>query len=202
MRRHFSILMCATATLTLASCQNDQKKPAVGTVNKTNGNSSTVTRSPARTSHQAKKPTPRKPPKDSGDIVRVVRCIYDQNPWLNLDKFGDRDPEGVWFRAFLDVGNNYGVHRDGTIHVDLYKIERVTKDQIERTLVSDWHYPTGEINTIQKPGMLGEGYVLQLVWADKKIAGSEVEIIVRYEDAEGNIARSGTKRMTVPKYST
>ena len=35
-------------------------------------------------------------------IVRVV-CLYDQKPWLNLDAAGDRDPEGIHFRVFLDA---------------------------------------------------------------------------------------------------
>jgi hypothetical protein len=41
-----------------------------------------------------------------------------------------------------------------------------------------------------------------LVWATKDVAGHEVEIIVQYEDPKGNLSRSGTKRLRVPKYST
>ncbi len=131
-----------------------------------------------------------------------VRCLYDQKPWLNLDKAGDRDPEGIRYRVFLDPGTGRGVLADGTFHVEMYKIGRSPDGAMERTLVSDWHYPTSAFHTIAKPGMLGEGYFLHLRWATKDIAGNEIEIITQYEDATGRTARSATKRLRVPKYTT
>ena len=41
--------------------------------------------------------------------IRRVVCVYDQRPWLNLDRAADRDPEGVRFRVFLDPGTGRGV---------------------------------------------------------------------------------------------
>jgi len=38
------------------------------------------------------------------------------------------------------------------------------------------------------------------VWADKSLAGSEVDVLVWFEDPEGKIARAGTKRLEIPKY--
>lgn len=131
-----------------------------------------------------------------------MRCIYDQKPWLNLDAEGDRDPEGVMIRTFLDTGTQYGVHREGKFHVEMYKIVKVSETKVERKLASDWHYSTSEIPKIKTPGMLGDGYVLHLVWATKDVAGHEVEFIVQYEDPKGNLSRSGTKRLRVPKYTT
>jgi hypothetical protein len=49
--------------------------------------------------------------------------------------------------------------------------------------------------------MLGEGYFVHLMWAEKDIAGHEIELITRFEDPEGRGARSGTKRLRVPKYT-
>jgi hypothetical protein len=134
--------------------------------------------------------------------VRRVRCIYEQRPWLNLDEAGDRDPEGIRYRIFLDVGAGRGVLREGKFHVKMYRVDRVQEDDVKRTLVSDWDYPTSSVHTIARPGMLGEGYFLHLRWADKEIAGNEVEIITWFEDVHGRMAKSGTKRLRVPKYTS
>jgi len=133
--------------------------------------------------------------------IRKVACLYDQRPWLNCDVHGDRDPEGLWYRVFLDPGTGKGVLAKGTFHVEMYRIDHEV-GEMKRTLISDWHYPSEQISTIQKPGLLGEGYVLQLIWADKATAGKEVEIMTRFEDALGNVSRSGTKRLRVPKYDS
>jgi len=134
--------------------------------------------------------------------IQHVACLYDQHPWLNLDTAGDRDPEGIWFRVFLDPGTGKGVAAEGTFHVELYVVDKDSEGKSTRTLASDWHYPSSEISRIGKPGMLGEGYVLQLRWAGKNIAGKEIELIVQFEDALGHVVRSGTKRLRVPKYSS
>lgn len=150
----------------------------------------------AKASEKSKRSRSRKPP------IRRVRCLYEQRPWLNLDKAGDRDPEGIRYRAFLDpeTGEGRGVLRDGMFHIELYRIDRTIDGTIQRTLASDWHYPTSDVHTIAKPGMLGEGYFVHLVWADKGIAGKEIELITTFEDPDGRKARSATKRMRVPKY--
>ncbi len=66
-------------------------------------------------------------------------------------------------------------------------------------LASDWHYPTSQFPTVAAR-ILGTGYHLQLRWARKDIAGSEIEVITQFEDPTGRIVRSGTKRFRVPKY--
>lgn len=139
--------------------------------------------------------------KKSG-AVRRVRCIYDQTPWLNVDRAGDRDPEGIRYRVFLDTGQGKGVLREGTFHIELYVVDRDENGRLTRTLASDWHYPTSAFHTIAKPGMLGEGYYVHLVWARKDICGHEIEVITQFEDPDGGMARSGTKGLRVPKYSS
>jgi hypothetical protein len=131
-----------------------------------------------------------------------VRCLYDQRPWLNLDKAGDRDPEGICYRVFLDPGTGRGVLAEGTFHIEMYQIDRSLEGELTRTLVSDWHYPTSAVHTIAEPGMLGEGYFLHLMWASKEIAGNEIEIITQFEDKAGRKVRSATKTWRVPKYTT
>jgi len=90
---------------------------------------------------------------------------------------------------------------DGTFHIELYVIEREPDGQLKRTLASDWHYPTKEISTIDSR-ILGKGYLMLLRWADKKIAGREIEIITQFEDKNGNAVRAPTKRLRVPKYES
>ncbi len=136
-----------------------------------------------------------------GPPIRCVRCLYEQWPWLNLDREGDRDPEGIRYRIYLDpeTGEGKGVHRDGMLHIEIYRIDQIAERKIKRTLVSDYHYPTSAVHKVGK-GMLGDGYLVKLVWADKDLAGREIELITSYEDPFGKKARSGTKRFKVPKY--
>lgn len=128
--------------------------------------------------------------------------MYDQRPWLNLDRLGDLDVEGFWFRMFLDPGTGRGTLAEGTMHIELYRIDRDSEaGTVKRTLVSDWNYESKDLPRIAKPGMLGDGYVPQLVWADKALAGKEVDVVVSFEDADGNVARAGTKRLLIPRYA-
>jgi len=134
-------------------------------------------------------------------VIRAVRCVFDQRPWLNLDTAGDRDPEGIRFRVFLVDKSDRGVLVDGTLHMEMYVLERQPTGEVARNLASDWHYSTGAIHTIAKPGMLGQGYYPHLAWKDKKVAGCEIEIIASFEEPGGNVTRSATKRLRVPKYT-
>lgn len=132
--------------------------------------------------------------------VRRVVCLFDQRPWLNADAAGDRDPEGIQFRVFLDADDSKGVLREGTLHVELYLIERKDGGEITRNLASDWHYATQQFNTV-KANILGMGYHVQLRWAKKDIAGHEIELTAKFEDSEGRVTRAGTKRLRVPNYA-
>ncbi len=135
----------------------------------------------------------------SGDI-HGVRCLYDPKPWLNADAAGDPDPEGLRYRVFLDTGSGKGVLRDGRFHVEMYELRRSDTGEIERTLASDWWVPTSEVGTVSSK-ILGKGYKLHLRWAKKDTAGHEIELITQYLDPDGNVTRSATKRLRVPKYS-
>lgn len=133
--------------------------------------------------------------------VRRVVCLYNQRPWLNLDSAGDRDPEGVRYRIFLDAGAGSGVFRNGVFRVEMYRIDRKSADEIERTLVSDWEYPTSAFQRVQS-NILGSGYHMRLRWARKDLAGHEIEMITQFKAPDGYIIRSATKRLHVPKYSS
>ncbi len=131
--------------------------------------------------------------------VRQVVCMFDHHPWINADSAGDRDPEGIRYRVFLHADHPKGVLREGTFHIEMYMLTRTAEQEVERHLVSDWHYPTSRFNTVAAK-VCGEGYHVQLRWAKKEIAGHEVELITRFEDPSGYTVRGGTKRIRVPKY--
>ncbi len=137
----------------------------------------------------------------SGPVVRGVMCLFDQKPWISADSAGDRDPEGIRYRVFLDSGSTKGVLHDGTFHIEMYKISRNEKGEQERTLVSDWHYSTSEFTRV-RASVLGMGYLVQLQWAKKDLAGNEIELITQFEDTNGFIARGATRRLRIPKYTS
>ena len=188
MRSQFSslALTCGLVALAMtAGCQGPRRvEPGVRTGSRTARSDSQRSSSSTVQSH-----------------IRRVICLFDQKPWLNLDVAGDSDPEGVHFRVFLDAGDNKGVHRDGTLRVEMYHVDRVAPGAIQRTLVSDWEWPTSRFQPIRSK-VLCMGYHVRLVWAKKSIAGREVELITQYSDTDGNTVRSGTKRLRVPKYSS
>jgi len=130
-----------------------------------------------------------------------VVCIYSESPWLNLDAKGDRDPEGVWYYVYLSTGSDPGVLRAGTFEVDMYRLERQADGTVERTLECGWSYPSSEVSTIRRPGMMGRGYVLQLMWTRKDTAGHDIELVTLFEDEHGRRARAETKSLRVPKYT-
>lgn len=169
--RTFAILMCAVVFL--SGCRGRERR--------------------ARMEESDKPRAPRE--------VSAVRCLFDARPWLNLDKSGDRDPEGIHFRVFLDTGSGKGTFRDGELHIELYRVEQQQGTPERRTLMSDWHYKTTEFPRVTST-ILGQGYHVHLRWGSKEIAGKDIEIITQFEDTHGNVTRSATKVFRVPKYSS
>lgn len=151
-------------------------------------------RSPGHGPHGA---TARQPSR--GSLVRLA-CLYDQKPWLNLDKASDRDPEGIHYMVFAHTGGGRGMFVDGTFLIEMYQIDRNAAGALERKLVSDWIVPTDTVQRI-KSKLWGEGYHLRLRWATKDIAGHEIELVTRFKDRNGNVAVAGIKQFRVPGYS-
>ena len=133
--------------------------------------------------------------------VRRVICIYGENPWLNLDRYGDRDPEGVWYNVYLSTGAEPGVHRPGWLEVELYRLVPTAEGTIERVQDAGYRYATSEVPVIKKPGMMGDGYVIMLMWPRKDTAGCEIELVTTYEDPDGRRVRAETKSLRVPRYT-
>ncbi|MFQ5493881.1 MAG: hypothetical protein ACE5EX_00730 [Phycisphaerae bacterium] len=133
-------------------------------------------------------------------VIQRVACLYDPKPWLNQDVEGDRKPEGIHYRAFLDPGTGRGVLKEGRFHIEMYAVEQDESGEATRTLVSDWIYSTDAYPRI-KSEIFGLGYHIQLVWASKDIAGKDIELVTRFEDSAGNVATAGTYKKRVPVFA-
>jgi hypothetical protein len=134
-------------------------------------------------------------------VVQRVLCLYDQKPWINNDTKGDRDPEGVRFRAYLKAGQGKSVVRDGTFQIDIYRFTFLADGTYDRSLIGDYRYPSDKFSRIDG-GLLGPGYLIQLNWGPKDTPGHEIEIVTTFEDEFGNVARGETKRLRVPKFAS
>jgi len=133
-------------------------------------------------------------------ILRVL-SLFDQRPWLNLDVAGDRDPEGIHYRVFLDDGSGKGVHRDGSFEIEMYELKSQVDGPAARTLISDWAMPTSSVQGV-KSRLLGMGYHIQLRWASKATAGRDIELVTRYHAPDGRVFQAATKQLRVPKYTS
>ncbi len=137
--------------------------------------------------------------------IRKVYCLYDASPWLNLDRYGDRDPEGIQYRVFLSPGDRNtfkkGILQKGTFHIEMFGVTRDSKGTVTRELVSDWHYPVDTFSAIESK-YSGRGYHIKLRWARKDLAGQDIEIITEFEDVDGFTKRSATKSFPIPKYTS
>ncbi len=141
--------------------------------------------------------------RDRTGRIRYIRCLYDQKPWVSADKAGDRDPEGIHYRVFLQPvskdGFSKSVLQDGELYIEMYRIDRERDGTTTRVLVSDWRYPTSTFQPLRSK-VLGMGYHIWLRWAKKSLAGKDVEFVTWFEDSYGKKVRSSTKRFLVPSY--
>ncbi|MHC5110941.1 MAG: hypothetical protein ACYTHJ_13810 [Planctomycetota bacterium] len=128
--------------------------------------------------------------------VVAVRCLYDSRPFFSYD--GDTLPDSIRYRVFLDTGDNVGIMRSGKFHIELYKLERYRDGTVKRKLICEWDRLSSEMNTIAKPGLLGEGFVFQLWTGTNDISGKEIEISTVFEDEYGRKARSVTRHVASP----
>jgi hypothetical protein len=133
--------------------------------------------------------------------INHVVAIYNKNPWLNADRAGDPDPEAVKFKVFLyrSKADRHAVIRDGTFHIEMYRVDRRGGREVNRELVADYHYPTSQVQRIPDPGKMGPGFGIGLVFPTKDISGQEITIAVTFEDQHGNKVRGEPKALMVPK---
>ncbi len=197
---HFTFVTVTALAITLGGCQSPERRSSMApttTAETTEADETSPSAVAATPVANKPKPAPKRRSKDS---IADVACLYEQKPWLNLDAASDRTPEGIRFRVFLDPGDGRGVLRDGTLHVEMYQVKGTAAGGLERTLVSDWHYPMDALSPVRSK-LLGMGYMVRLGWARKDLAGQEVELTARFEQPDGLSVVSGTKRLRIPKYA-
>ncbi len=94
------------------------------------------------------------------DIIRRVVCIYDTKPWLNLDRMGDRDPEGISYRIFLKTASGKSVLREGTFHIEMYGVTRGKDNKIQGMSLT-YSQVLGVLYRMCKQGDISAKFVLQ-----------------------------------------
>ena len=135
------------------------------------------------------------------DIFKVV-SVFPQNMWQSYDAAGTADPEGFKFIVYLlSVGTKRGALADGFLHVQMYYMEPLPNGSKLRRLVRKWSYHTSEIPKRAYSKMTGYSYQPSLRWDEQgpgEFYGEEVEIVVQFESAKGNVIQGQTKLLRVP----
>lgn len=139
-------------------------------------------------------------PSVSTDIVQVA-TFYNQEPWLNFDPIPTDVPGGLRFTLYLaPTGSPKGVFGDGTIHVEMYRVERAADGKVETALVRRWSFTTDEarVYRARDKRRLGWGYGIRLDWGDVDVLGREIMVIVSFERKDGRTVRGRPKNFQVP----
>jgi len=133
-------------------------------------------------------------------IARLV-MFHELTPWLNLDPGRDAEAEGFSFFLYLfSAKGGRGVHRDGIIHIEIFRRIRTANGDSRRELVDTWTYPTSEVHYSKTPNQyFGHYYRVDLSWIPYDLSGTELEIEIRFEDEQGRVTYATRKNLLVPK---
>ncbi|RJP34969.1 MAG: hypothetical protein C4547_10140 [Phycisphaerales bacterium] len=138
-------------------------------------------------------------PGAGGPPVTRLITMFEVSPWLNLDRHRDPRPEGIAFVLYLwsdKLGR--GVHRDGTLHVEIYKRHTVGGEAV-RELVDTFTYPLSQVHRSAKPNSeFGDFYYVTLSWLPYDLSGKAIDIEVRYQDPNGRVVRESPVQKLVP----
>ena len=142
-------------------------------------------------------------PRRSGPSIQRVVAMYELVPWLNLDPQRDAKPEGFSFYMYLfSQQTRRGVHREGTLHIDIYRRERRGERDSIRLLVDTWTYPTSDIHRSATPNSrFGDFYRVRLSWMPYDLSGTELEVEVRFVDISGRTTHAAHKKLLVPRFA-
>lgn len=139
-------------------------------------------------------------PSVSTDIVQVA-TLYSPEPWLNFDPVPTDVPGGLRFTLYLaPTGSPKGVFGDGTIHVEMHRVDRTADGKAEIALVRKWSFTTDEarVYRARDKRRLGWGYGMRLDWGDVDVLGREIMVIVSFERKDGRTVRGRPKYFQVP----
>ncbi len=140
------------------------------------------------------------PPMESNVIA--VRKFFSAVPWLIFNNDGSGRVDGVKITVYLEGPRGpKGVFGNGTIVVQMYRVDPGPAGRDETTLVQEWSLPPEKAYPwrIKKESGMGWGYSLRLPWdKDAGVDGRQVAIVVRYIRADGRELSSSPQVLKVP----
>lgn len=135
------------------------------------------------------------------NIIRVNK-IVNSAPWLSFDPDGTRRVDGIRITVYLEAANRpKGVFGDGTITVQMYRLEKDKLGQEAATLAQEWVLPPEKAYQWRatEESMLGKGYSLRLKWdKDANVNGKQVAVLVKYQRPDGRQIASTRQVLKVP----
>lgn len=135
------------------------------------------------------------------NIVRVNK-FFSQMPWLSFKNDGSRTPDGVACAVYLESGDRpKGVFGDGTIIVQMFRMDRDALGREASTMIHEWELPADKAYPwrAKEKTALGWGYGLRLNWPDDlDIEGRQVAFVIKYVRGDGRVISSTPQVLRVP----
>ena len=135
-------------------------------------------------------------------IIRVSTFYNTRGVWLNFDSPPTDVPEGLKFTIFLSAaGRDLGVFGDGTLIVEMFRVDRNEIGEPVRVLVKKWSFNTKQayVFRIKEPTRYGWAYGMRLSWGDADVLGREIEVITSFKRHDGTIVYGRPMLLKVPK---
>jgi len=139
------------------------------------------------------------------NIIRVNKII-NSAPWLSFDPDGTRKVDGIRITVYLEAADRpKGVFGDGTITVQMYRLDRDKSGQETAALAQEWVLPPEKAYQWRatEESMLGRGYSLRLKWdSSAKVNGKQIAVLVKYQRPDGRQIASTRQVLKVPASPT
>ncbi len=136
------------------------------------------------------------------DIVRIATFPDKRNPWLNFDDPPRDVPGGLKLPIYLTASDSpLGVFGDGTLIVDLYRLDRTPDGDENPVLVKQWSFDTRQAHAygFRERQRVGWGYQLRLNWGDADVLDSEIMVIISFQRFDGRVIRGKRMFFKVPR---
>ncbi len=135
------------------------------------------------------------------NIIRVNK-FFSADPWLCFNNDGTGRVDGVRLTVYLEGASQpKGVFGNGSILVEMYRLDRDAKGSESAALLHSWELPPHEAYPwrAKRPTGMGWGYGLRLPWPDElDVAGRQVAFLVKYRRDDGRLLSSSRQVLRVP----
>ncbi len=135
------------------------------------------------------------------DIVQVATFVDKLNPWLNFDNPPRDVPGGLKLAVYFTSSNGpLGVFGDGTVLIDMYRMDGGPANRKELVHLKQWRFSTEEAYQygFRERQRTGWGYQFRLEWGENDVLGEEVVFIVSFERYDGRVVRGKRNFFKVP----